>query len=117
MTDNDIIKALKQCAAGGSCRHCPLEEDVGCRRKVLAYALDAIKRQKAEIEEQDRAIINALKRMGEIRTEAVKEFAEKLKKRVMKYTEYDEGGWDSTIYVVKVEDIDNLVKEMTEGGE
>lgn len=48
MNDNDIIKALRQCAAGGSCRHCPLEEEVGCRRKVLAYAKAEIERLKNE---------------------------------------------------------------------
>jgi Holliday junction resolvase RusA-like endonuclease len=30
-------------------------------------------------------------------------------------TEYDEGGWDIDLYTVTKEDIDNLVKEMTEG--
>ena len=48
------------------------------------------------------------------KAKAIKEFAGRLKSRVMKYTEWDEGGWDSTIYAVKVEDIENLVEEMTE---
>lgn len=48
------------------------------------------------------------------KSEAIKEFAERLKKNVRRFTEYDEGGWGCTVYVVKIEDIDNLVKEMTE---
>lgn len=56
MNDADIIKSLKQCAAGGSCRHCPLEEEVGCRQKAIAYALDLIKRQKEEIERMEKEI-------------------------------------------------------------
>ena len=48
------------------------------------------------------------------RAEAIKEFAERLKKNARKFTEYDEGGWGCTVYAVKVEDIDNTVEEMTE---
>ena len=50
-----------------------------------------------------------------IRAEAIKEFAERLKRKSRRISEYDEGGWCMDIRAVKVEDIDNLVKEMTEG--
>ena len=39
---------------------------------------ETVNRQKAEIEEQDQAIINALKRMGQIRAEAITEFEQKV---------------------------------------
>jgi 2C-methyl-D-erythritol 2,4-cyclodiphosphate synthase len=72
--------------------------------EMLKDALDLINRQKAEIEEQDQAIINALRRMGEIRAEAIKEFSDRLKERLIK------GG----IYPVLVKNsINDLVKEMT----
>ena len=61
-------------------------------------------RLQAENEEQDQAIINALHRVGQIRAEAIKEFAEKIKEMLEWTTEpLDEY------------DIDSLVKEMTEG--
>ena len=48
------------------------------------------------------------------KSEAIKEFAERLKEKRRKLTEYDEGGWDMDVYAVSVDDIDNLVEEMTE---
>lgn len=48
------------------------------------------------------------------KAEAIKEFAERLKKCLKKRTEYDEGGWDVDLFTVTEEDIDSLVKEMTE---
>jgi hypothetical protein len=48
------------------------------------------------------------------KTEAIKEFATKLKRRCCKLTKYDEGGWDMHVYAVYVDDIDNLVEKMTE---
>lgn len=49
------------------------------------------------------------------RSEVIKEFADRLKKKVLKLTEYDDGGWDRTVYAVDVIEIDTLIKEMTEG--
>ena len=61
-----------------------------------------------EIEEQDQAIINALHRIGEVRIEATKEFAERLK-QVM---------FNEDFLLCEPSEmanlIDNLVKEMTE---
>ena len=47
-----------------------------------------------------------------VKSEAVREFAEKLKEHSCNLTEYDEGGWSDTVSAVKVEDIDRLVGEM-----
>lgn len=47
MTDNEIIKALK-CCKKDDCENCP--NDFGnCYANLAGYALDIIKRQKAEI--------------------------------------------------------------------
>ena len=82
MTDNDIIKALECCSkpVGEDCKECPLTAQDCLKVDIEKLALDLINRQKAEIEEQDQAIVNALKRMGQIRAEAITEFAERLKK-------------------------------------
>ena len=103
MTDEQIIKALECCATddGDDCFQCPYGNivykpgDGGCVNRCRKEALDLINRQKAEVENE----------IKEIKSEAIKEFAEKLKKRF-----YLCAGR----CVVDVYHIDNLVKEMTE---
>lgn len=49
----------------------------------------------------------------DIKRDAVREFAEKLKReKFCRLTEYDEGGWAAERLAVKVDDIDELVNEM-----
>ena len=110
MTDNEIIKAIRCCAANGSCDGCPLnygEHDDMCVIINLRNALDLINRQRAEIERLERktedlesvqeispeakhfidtkadkviSLMNELiKSQEQIKAEAVKEFAERLK--------------------------------------
>lgn len=81
MTDNEIIKALECCSSQGllNCSHCPY--DKLCETDDAQFMLDAIdliKRQKAEIER----FADIGKMYSEIRKEAIKEFAEKLSKRI-----------------------------------
>lgn len=101
MTDNEIIKALS----------------------------DRINRQKAEIEnlkqiidEEDKEILKLQKRIifwredlnyqpEKIKSEAIKEFAERLKEKADDYV-LAEGEFETMIFE---NDIDSLVKEMTEG--
>lgn len=47
-----------------------------------------------------------------VKSEAIREFAEKLKEHSCNLTEYDEGGWSDTVSAVKVENIDRLLEEM-----
>ena len=108
MTDNEIIKALK-CCSDSNCHECPIE---GCTDDIFGNALDLINRQKAENDslKVDLAkcsirLDNLYKTADEIKSEAIKEFAERLKKRF-----YLIAGR----CVVDVYHIDNLVKEMTE---
>lgn len=101
MTNNEIIKALS----------------------------DRVNRQKAEIEslkqiidEEDKEILKLQKRIifwredlnyqpEKIKSEAIKEFAERLKEKADDYV-LAEGEFETMIFE---NDIDNLVKEMTEG--
>ena len=137
MTDNEIIKALECCINGDGCVGCPLIDDEICTDNLRKYPLDLIKRQKAEIDilirkknklqdevaEKD-AEIERLTRerdfykapsselargVEQIKTEAIKEFAERLKKKAFKPL----GTWFNE-KVVTENCIDSLVKEMTE---
>ena len=50
MTDNDIIKALECCRKHNSCDGCPMHT-MNCTARVpMAFAVDLINRQKAEID-------------------------------------------------------------------
>ena len=109
MTDNEIIKAL-ECCIKDDCDNCP-NGFGNCEHNLAEAGLDLINRQQAEIEglktfiEKDQGLILKLTNVpkdeydNKIKTEAIKEFAEKLKA-------YFED-----------EFIDNLVKEMTEVSE
>ena len=79
MTDNEIIKALG-CCVNGKCFKCPLKT-MNCSAKVpMAFALDLISRQQAEIEELKKVVIDdyASEYDSKIRAEAIKEFEYKL---------------------------------------
>ena len=119
MTDNEIIKALECCGSGhGNCNDCPydVETCITTEGKIFLMkdALDLINRQKAEIErlEKDFMKCKLEKEMihqvaTEIQTVAIKDFAERLKR---KYESVDGQYIDRVLNT----DIDNLVKEMTE---
>ena len=122
MTDNEIIKALEVChkCVYGSCPECPLHGVGGCDSELMKYALNLIKRQKAEIERLEKIeivfdeiedTINPLpfetdydKAVKQAKAEAIKEFAERLKEK--------ERPTFPLAMVVDISEIDNLVKEM-----
>ena len=125
MTDNEIIKALECCGDSYStCAECPIKDDNGCNEQLANYALDIIKRQQAEIERLNSANdekFNQWNMLAEktkqhytdlyneakdiLKSEAVKEFAERLKE-IVKFTDDTYECWEIEGY------IDNLVKEM-----
>lgn len=115
MTDNEIIKALECCSTDireNTCPVCAFYKKHRCSTLMLNAASDLINRQKAEIERLEKEITEYKLRMemlsntvNEIKSEAIKEFAEQLKKRF-----YLLGG----SCVVNTLQIDNLVKGMTE---
>ena len=100
MTDNEIIKAL-ECS--------PLNDIGGCRK---IDALDLINHQKAEIERLEQNIngidIVSRNHIKVIRTQAIKECAERLKEQSKEL----QIGDNIFLQIVGVGRIDNLVKEM-----
>ena len=115
MTDKDIIKALECCGNDGEitiCSICPyyLQDRYNdfCQEDLHRASLDLINRQKAEIERLERHT----KMHDEIKAEAIKEFAERLRKKIFPLdTVYSDGNYPINAKAVKVA-IDNLVKEM-----
>ena len=107
MTDKDIIKALG-CISGKEqyCRSCKYSSQFPmskCRKQCAKDAIDLINRLKAEnerLEKESHYFADIGKMYSEVRTEAIKEFAERLK-------EYSE-----CYSYVTPRDIDNLVEEM-----
>lgn len=90
MTDKEIIKALECCQISGTCKECPLlyRRNADCVDCLASEVLNLINRQQNEI---------------------IKKFAEKLKEN-----QYREAGIEEYAdMVVTVNDIDNLVLEMT----
>ena len=130
MTDNEIIKALKCCDCSKWREDCPLKDNDYCKDVLSHQTLDLINRQKVEIErlkqiigEQDKEIIKLQKRiifwredlnyqLEKIKSEAIKEFAKRLKEKC--YEDFQETYEMLSPYVTE-DDIDDLVKEMTEG--
>lgn len=122
MNDEEIIKALECCVYDdyAKCHYdCPYKTN--CRH-LSKDILDLIARKQTEIERlktdntllrqdsnADSAEIRGLRRKLEIsKSEAVKEFAERLKEKSFKTIR----NYGLTKDVVEVCDIDNLVKEM-----
>ena len=132
MTDEQIIKALECCATddGDDCFQCPYGNIVykpgngGCVNRCRKDALNLINRQKARTKELEERIYyleesidcsrkehnRSLQKMQQLKSEAIKEFAEQLKETAYSYS--DISGYRST--VVDADSIDNLIKEMTE---
>ena len=126
MTDNEIIKSM-QCVIGNEvlCSECTYQKVLpfpSCRMMCAKNALDLINRQKAENEslKMDLAkcsirIDNLYKTADEIKSEAIKEFAERLKDEMRLEDDCDyncrECYYECKDYVIA---IDTLLKEMTE---
>lgn len=133
MTDEQIIKALDCCHSelGNMCSICPLfdPDNDYCEDELHKNALNLINRQKAKIEslkqiidEQDKEIIKLQKRIifweglnyqpEVIKSEAIKEFAERLKSISIGLEIGDDKKFKVT--VVSTVAIDKIAKEMTE---
>lgn len=145
MTDEQIKKALECCSKGfGNCEGCPYDNDhndcvtLDGRTLIFQDALDLINRKDAEIERLNNELVSAdevigfreaeIERLKEYETalkkgcalsrcinkgfvqdEAYKEFAERLKAKATS-TFYEEHKY------VDTEDIDEVLEELTEGG-
>lgn len=118
LTNNEIIEFLKCCAYSEGCENCPYSKKCDGTEHII-QAIDLINRQKAEIERLKSMNQSKLDIIHDVRTdletaksEAIREFAERLKNKseLLAPSVYAE-----LFRAVSVEEIDNLVKEMTEG--
>ena len=119
-TDSEIMKALECCKSenGYDCEECPCQSvtykqgDGGCCNAVMGYALDLINRQKAEIEGLQRQLHEGIDlsdtALKVVKSEAIKEFAERLKEIYKSYDPNVGAVYKSALFKA----IDNLVKEM-----
>lgn len=125
MTDNEIIKALECCNGwDGRCLNCPLNrEGTNCKEKLNSYAFDLIKRQKAKIESLEKELMKCKLEKEllynvsvEKQNIAIKEFAERLKENIRNAIDTYYNSYGGGYYHAEdtIDDIDNLVKEMTE---
>lgn len=144
MTDDEIITALECCNSGRlkyPCEICPLRMD-DCEYILPKRALDLVNRQNAEIErlkqenkeycednriiayqrnqrdKEIRALHNQLNGLNfmdkQIKSEAVKGFADRLKDSADK-TRIKNMETEKVVFYMDEFKLDNLVKEMTEG--
>ena len=104
-TDEEVINSLKICANNGDCKECAINPHKGnygfCTGLAINAALDLINRQREEI-----AVIKET--TAEIRYEAVKEFADRLKNYYRNL--------DTTAGGLVEYHIDQVVKEFLDGG-
>lgn len=137
MNDNDIIKALECCINGEGCNdRCPYhkyQHEVHCIEQHGHDLLDLINRLQTEIGRLNHIRAELSKEIDKLRdmvaqnegvlpryeqlikTEAIKEFAEKLKKSAFECDVSLGYGMSHCTEVVTIIEIDDLVKEMTEG--
>ena len=121
-TEEDIIKAL-ECCINEDCNNCPYTFG-NCGHNAMRNTLDLINRQKAEIERLTDSNNRLKEAVGQllnndngvelIKSEAIKEFAEKLKEEAVTRLYYGKCFKLGYHECVEVEVIDNLIKEMTE---
>lgn len=112
MKDNEIIKALECCSING-CKNCKYKGKApDCMTALQKDTIDLINRQKAEIESLKHRKTELQIRNQELqheKSEAIKEFAERLKTET-----FLAKAVESVEHVIWMNEIDNIVKEMTE---
>ena len=143
MTDNEIIKALENLInqkIGCCAEDCAFYDGKvhSCAQTIAKYSLDLINRQQEEIEvleqSKDNKLLLSLEQenedlketidklvidMNKIKTEAIKEFAERLKETPLRFRVSHKKYWnepprEKMVLFIDDNDIDNIVKEMTE---
>ena len=104
MTDNEIIKALEYCK--------------DCSANLNVEIIDLITRQQAEIERLQKEVNlvsiqfqDLQEETDEIKSEAYKEFANKLEEEYGIFTPLGVN-WIEEVKAVRVSDIDKILKEM-----
>lgn len=122
-TNDEIVRALECCVEcdtfDGECREdCPFKKADDCTFILGRETLDLIKRQQAEIEKQKKKLQEILPIVAELKSEAIKEFAERLKEKASSCVMSCNGQEmpETKSYTINALCIDELVKEMTVGG-
>ena len=118
MTYKQIEEALKYCPTHDStnyCDKCPLNSIMGCRNELMIKAFDTIQKLKEEridrLKEENESFENNMKSVLEIeKKQAVKEFAENLKRKFRKYY-ISTDNYCCSVKGVNANDIDELLKE------
>ena len=105
MTEEKIVKALECCTTIMDCHNCSYDNSKNCVCKLLENALDLIKCKNEMIEGLISGQETLQKYIKTAKAEAIKEFAERLKKYLLLPTAIE-------MSVVTASDIDNFVKEM-----
>lgn len=128
MNDEEIIKSMECCTRVNKlgCVRCSFDtNEVGCSSVLMKAAYYLLERQKAEIVKLKQSQVIHIDISEQFRkeceyeikkakSEAIKEFAEELKKRADKINISYSGGYEHiTRYKFSPRTIDNLVKEMT----
>ena len=86
LPDKEIVKALECCVTKEDCNGCPYDEINDCIKGHEEDILDLINRQQAEIERLKEIIEYkdiCIEAREDIKSEAYKEFAEKLENRIL----------------------------------
>lgn len=119
MDEKDILKALECCTAYGwfTCTHCSQKCLKICKGVNPKATLELIKSQQTEIKRlntnMDSMVAEHSRLIANAKSEAIKEFAERLKSKCRDSIELD----DYRMTVVTKLDIDDLVEGMTGGEE
>ena len=122
LTDEEIISSLELIATTGNCNECKIRNckwgTCNCTQITANAALELINRQKSEIEELKNYVNRCksgkeywVKCLLEKPNEAIKEFADKLEEKCGIFTPLGVN-WIEETKVVKVSDIDKILKEM-----
>ena len=140
MTDDEIIKALKYCNTDvreNTCPKCAFYKKNRCITLMLNGVSDLINRQKAEIERLKNKNTLLLKKKCKdvntarkiIKSEAMRDFAKRLKSKLNNLefrtkthrktvpTKFCDDNANWVMHECVPEEIDKLVREMTEAGE
>ena len=119
MDYNDIIRVLELCISNedncSACPYCDRRKPLLCIEQVMLDAFNFIKRQQAE-NERLQGVIDSFTDIGklhsEIKSEARKEFAERL---ISEKKQDWEDNWGLT-QIVTIEGIEDLLEELEKGG-
>lgn len=115
-TDDEIVKALElHSNKDVACLDkCPYAERHFCGSSMARDALALINRQKAELEDlREIVFMDRSEAIKNLKAEAIKEFAQRLKKKMYPYNGVDKKKYAINAYAVE-QAIECIAKEMTE---